>query len=121
FMASGYPLPSMRSTSQHPVAWTSVGQPARNSLTAAATSSSSTASPVRLRLLSPMSEAAGGGVGSAGERGLRKKVGSVSAGRLNRAKWKGLTPEGHKRLRLSAFQHTSWQFSTGLRRDQWHA
>ena len=39
----------------------------------------------------------------------------VAAGRLNRAKRKGLTPEGRERLRQLALKHQPWQFSTGPR------
>lgn len=39
----------------------------------------------------------------------------VAAGRLNRAKRKGLTPEGRERLRQSALKNQPWRFSTGPR------
>ena len=35
--------------------------------------------------------------------------------RRNRAKRKGLTPEGRERLRQSALKHKPWRFSTGPR------
>jgi hypothetical protein len=35
--------------------------------------------------------------------------------RRNRAKRKGLTPEGRERLRQSALKHRPWRFSTGPR------
>lgn len=37
----------------------------------------------------------------------------VAAGRLNRMKRKGVTPEGRERLRLAALKHRPWRFSTG--------
>src|SRR5437762_12387530 len=39
----------------------------------------------------------------------------VAAGRLNRAKRKGLTPEGRERLRQSALKHKPWRLSTAPR------
>jgi hypothetical protein len=39
----------------------------------------------------------------------------VVAGRLNRAKRKGLTPEGRERLRQAAMKNQPWRFSTGPR------
>jgi hypothetical protein len=39
----------------------------------------------------------------------------VAAGRLNRMKRKGLTPEGRERLRQSALKNQPWRFSTGPR------
>jgi hypothetical protein len=39
----------------------------------------------------------------------------VAAGRRNRAKRKGLTPEGRVRLRESAHVNQPWQFATGPR------
>lgn len=39
----------------------------------------------------------------------------VAAGRLNRAKRKGLTPEGRERLRRAAHANKPWLFSTGPR------
>ncbi len=39
----------------------------------------------------------------------------VAAGRLNRAKRKGLTPEGRERLRQAALGNRPWLFSTGPR------
>ena len=39
----------------------------------------------------------------------------VAAGKLNRAKRKGLTPEGRERLRQAALKNRPWQFSTGPR------
>jgi hypothetical protein len=37
----------------------------------------------------------------------------VLAGKLNRAKRKGLTPEGRERLRQSALLHQPWRFTRG--------
>jgi hypothetical protein len=37
----------------------------------------------------------------------------VAAGRLNRAKQKGLTPAGREQLRQAALRHRPWTFSTG--------
>jgi hypothetical protein len=37
----------------------------------------------------------------------------VAACRLNRAKRKGLTPEGREKLRNAALQNRPWRFSTG--------
>jgi hypothetical protein len=39
----------------------------------------------------------------------------VAACRLNRAKRKGLTPEGREKLRNAALQNRPWRFSTGPR------
>lgn len=39
----------------------------------------------------------------------------VAAGRLNRMKRKGLTPEGYERLRQTALRNQPWRFSTGPR------
>jgi hypothetical protein len=39
----------------------------------------------------------------------------VAAARRNRAKRKGLTPEGRERLRQSALKNQPWRFSTGPR------
>lgn len=39
----------------------------------------------------------------------------VAAGRLNRLKRKGLTPEGRERLRQTALRNQAWRFSTGPR------
>ena len=39
----------------------------------------------------------------------------VAAGRLNRAKRKGLTPEGRERVRQAALKNQPWRFSTGPR------
>ena len=39
----------------------------------------------------------------------------VAAGKLNRMKRKGLTPEGRERLRQAALRHQPWRFSTGPR------
>ena len=39
----------------------------------------------------------------------------VAAGRLNRMKRKGLTPEGREKLRQAAFQNKPWRFATGPR------
>lgn len=39
----------------------------------------------------------------------------VAAGRLNWARRKGLTPEGHERLRRAAHAHKPWLLSTGPR------
>ena len=39
----------------------------------------------------------------------------VTAGKENRKKRKGLTPEGRERLRLSALRSQPWRFSTGPR------
>jgi hypothetical protein len=39
----------------------------------------------------------------------------VAAGRLNRLKRKGLTPEGRERLRQAALRNRPWRFSTGPR------
>jgi hypothetical protein len=39
----------------------------------------------------------------------------VAACRLNRAKRKGLTPEGREKLRKAALQNRPWRFSTGPR------
>ena len=38
-----------------------------------------------------------------------------AAGKLNRAKWKGVTPAGREKLRQNALKHKPWQFSTGPR------
>jgi hypothetical protein len=37
----------------------------------------------------------------------------VAAGRLNRTKRKGITPEGRERLRQTALQHQPWRFACG--------
>jgi hypothetical protein len=37
------------------------------------------------------------------------------AGRLNRAKRKGLTPQGRERLRQAALKNRPWRFATGPR------
>ena len=37
----------------------------------------------------------------------------VAAGKRNRAKRKGLTPEGRGKLRQSALRHKPWRFSSG--------
>ena len=39
----------------------------------------------------------------------------VSAGRLNRQKWPGITAEGRQRLRASCLKLAPWKFSTGPR------
>jgi hypothetical protein len=39
----------------------------------------------------------------------------VEAGRLNRAKRKGLTPEGREKLRRPALENKPWKSSTGPR------
>jgi hypothetical protein len=39
----------------------------------------------------------------------------VEAGRRNRARRKGLTPEGREKLRQMALEHKPWRFSTGPR------
>src|SRR5262245_16188237 len=39
----------------------------------------------------------------------------VVAGKANRAKRQGLTPEGHERLRQAALRHRPWRFATGPR------
>src|SRR5262245_20964648 len=39
----------------------------------------------------------------------------VAAGKLNRLKRKGLSPEGRERLRQAALRHQPWRFSTGPR------
>ena len=39
----------------------------------------------------------------------------VAANRRNRAKRKGLTPEGREKLRQSALKHRPWRYSTGPR------
>jgi hypothetical protein len=39
----------------------------------------------------------------------------VAAGKLNRQKWRGLTPEGRERLRQAALANQPWQHSTGPR------
>jgi hypothetical protein len=39
----------------------------------------------------------------------------VAAGRLNRARRKGLTTEGRERLRRAAIAHQPWKHSTGPR------
>lgn len=39
----------------------------------------------------------------------------VAAGRLNRAKREGLTPEGREKLRRLALENQPWQHSTGPR------
>ena len=39
----------------------------------------------------------------------------VSAGRLNRQKWPGITAEGRERLRESCLKHAPWKLSTGPR------
>src|SRR4051812_15280303 len=39
----------------------------------------------------------------------------VAAGRLNRSKRKGFTPEGLVRLRQAALENRPWRFSTGPR------
>ena len=39
----------------------------------------------------------------------------VSAGRLNRQKWPGITAEGRQRLRASCLKHAPWKLSTGPR------
>jgi hypothetical protein len=39
----------------------------------------------------------------------------VAAGKLNRLKSKGLTPEGRERLRQAALLHRPWRFTTGPR------
>src|SRR5262249_28091440 len=39
----------------------------------------------------------------------------VAAGRLNRMKRQGLTPQGRARLRQSALRHRPWRFATGPR------
>ena len=41
----------------------------------------------------------------------------VAAGRANRAKWKGFTPEGLERLRAAALRHQPWRFATGPRTE----
>jgi hypothetical protein len=45
----------------------------------------------------------------------------VEAGRRNRAKRKGLTPEGRERLRQLAIQHQPWNSSTGPRTPEGRA
>lgn len=45
----------------------------------------------------------------------------IAAGRLNRAKRKGLTPEGLERLRQSALRNEAWRFSTGPRTPEGRA
>ena len=42
----------------------------------------------------------------------------VAAGRRNREKRKGLTPEGRERLRQAAYAHQPWRYSTGPRTDE---
>lgn len=44
-----------------------------------------------------------------------KNTKRVAAGRLNRMKRKGLTPEGRERLRQVALRNQPWRFSTGPR------
>ena len=39
----------------------------------------------------------------------------VSAGRLNRQKWPGITAEGRQRLRASCLKYAPWKLSTGPR------
>jgi hypothetical protein len=39
----------------------------------------------------------------------------VEAGRRNRSKWQGLTPEGRERLRRAALAHRPWEHATGPR------
>ena len=39
----------------------------------------------------------------------------VEAGRRNRKKWKGFTPEGLERLRQAALTNRPWEHSTGPR------
>lgn len=39
----------------------------------------------------------------------------VAAGKRNRLKRKGLTPDGRERLRQAALKHRPWRFSTGPR------
>ncbi len=39
----------------------------------------------------------------------------VAAGRRNRRKWKGLTPEGRQRLREAAHRNRPWEHTTGPR------
>ncbi len=39
----------------------------------------------------------------------------VAAGKLNRAKRQGLTPEGRERLRQAALKNQPWRLSTGPR------
>jgi hypothetical protein len=39
----------------------------------------------------------------------------VEVGRRNRAKRKGLTPEGREKLRQSALKHRPWRYATGPR------
>lgn len=41
----------------------------------------------------------------------------VAAGKLNRSKRKGLTPEGRARLRQAALRGRPWRFSTGPRTE----
>lgn len=40
------------------------------------------------------------------------------AGRENRQKWKGITPEGIERLRKAAYKNRPWERSTGPRSPQ---
>lgn len=42
----------------------------------------------------------------------------VAAGKLNRAKRKGLTTDGRQRLRRAAKANQPWRFSTGPRTDE---
>jgi len=42
----------------------------------------------------------------------------VAAGRRNRQKWRGLSPEGRERLRQAALRHQPWRFATGPRTDE---
>ena len=39
----------------------------------------------------------------------------MAAGKANRARCKGLTPEGRERLREAALRHQPWRFATGPR------
>jgi hypothetical protein len=48
-----------------------------------------------------------------GSKPTRPNPRRVAAGKLNRAKRKGLTPEGRERLRQAALRNRPWRFSTG--------
>lgn len=47
------------------------------------------------------------------ELGSKPNPKRVAAGKLNRAKRKGLTPGGRERLRQAALRHRPWDHSTG--------
>lgn len=56
-------------------------------------------------------EVSGQGAGAADTKNPKR----VAAGKLNRAKRKGLSPQGRERLREAALKNRPWRFSTGPR------